>query len=30
MTDQKAVRWEKDADGIAIVTLDDPARAPTP
>ncbi|GAA4694629.1 3-hydroxyacyl-CoA dehydrogenase NAD-binding domain-containing protein [Pseudonocardia yuanmonensis] len=24
MTDQKAVRWEKDADGVAIVTLDDP------
>ncbi|MGI5127193.1 3-hydroxyacyl-CoA dehydrogenase NAD-binding domain-containing protein [Pseudonocardia sp. CA-107938] len=24
MTEQKAVRWEKGADGIAIVTLDDP------
>ncbi|WP_433505710.1 3-hydroxyacyl-CoA dehydrogenase NAD-binding domain-containing protein [Pseudonocardia halophobica] len=24
MTDQKAVRWEKDSDGVAIVTLDDP------
>ena len=22
-----AVRWEKDADGIAIVTLDDPGRS---
>jgi Enoyl-CoA hydratase/carnithine racemase len=28
MTDQqKAVRWEKGADGIAIVTLDDPGRS---
>ncbi|SHL18042.1 short chain enoyl-CoA hydratase /3-hydroxyacyl-CoA dehydrogenase [Pseudonocardia thermophila] len=27
MSDQKAVRWEKDADGIAIVTLDDPGRS---
>lgn len=25
MSEQKAVRWEKDADGIAVVTLDDPA-----
>ncbi|SFO01519.1 3-hydroxyacyl-CoA dehydrogenase / enoyl-CoA hydratase / 3-hydroxybutyryl-CoA epimerase [Pseudonocardia ammonioxydans] len=27
MSEQKAVRWEKDADGIAIVTLDDPGRS---
>ena len=26
MTEQKAVRWEKGADGIVIVTLDDPGR----
>ncbi|ALE80236.1 3-hydroxyacyl-CoA dehydrogenase NAD-binding domain-containing protein [Pseudonocardia alni] len=25
MTEQKAVRWESDADGVAVVTLDDPA-----
>ncbi|MEJ3659322.1 3-hydroxyacyl-CoA dehydrogenase NAD-binding domain-containing protein [Actinomycetes bacterium KLBMP 9759] len=24
---EKAVRWEKDADGIAVVTLDDPGRS---
>ncbi|MDQ4116138.1 MAG: 3-hydroxyacyl-CoA dehydrogenase NAD-binding domain-containing protein, partial [Actinomycetota bacterium] len=27
MSEQKAVRWEKDADGVAIVTLDDPGRS---
>ena len=27
MSEQKAVRWEKGADGIAIVTLDDPGRS---
>jgi len=27
MTEDKAVRWEKGADGIAIVTLDDPGRS---
>ncbi|MCX6466791.1 MAG: 3-hydroxyacyl-CoA dehydrogenase NAD-binding domain-containing protein [Pseudonocardiales bacterium] len=27
MTDQKAVRWEKGADGIVVVTLDDPGRS---
>ncbi|MEQ3554526.1 3-hydroxyacyl-CoA dehydrogenase NAD-binding domain-containing protein [Pseudonocardia nematodicida] len=27
MSEQKAVRWETDADGIAIVTLDDPGRS---
>jgi 3-hydroxyacyl-CoA dehydrogenase/enoyl-CoA hydratase/3-hydroxybutyryl-CoA epimerase len=27
VSDQKAVRWEKGADGIAIVTLDDPGRS---
>ncbi|MFC4950417.1 3-hydroxyacyl-CoA dehydrogenase NAD-binding domain-containing protein [Pseudonocardia sp. GCM10023141] len=27
MTEQKAVRWESGADGIAIVTLDDPGRS---
>ena len=27
MSEQKAVRWEKDPDGIAIVTLDDPGRS---
>ncbi len=26
-TGRTAVRWEKDADGIAVVTLDDPARS---
>ncbi|MDF3050617.1 MAG: 3-hydroxyacyl-CoA dehydrogenase [Pseudonocardia sp.] len=26
-TGRAAVRWEKDADGIAVVTLDDPARS---
>ena len=25
MSEQKAVRWETDGDGIAVVTLDDPA-----
>jgi len=27
MTEQKAVRWEKDVDGIVVVTLDDPGRS---
>ncbi|MBW0115494.1 3-hydroxyacyl-CoA dehydrogenase NAD-binding domain-containing protein [Pseudonocardia abyssalis] len=27
MSDQKAVRWEKGADGIVVVTLDDPGRS---
>jgi 3-hydroxyacyl-CoA dehydrogenase/enoyl-CoA hydratase/3-hydroxybutyryl-CoA epimerase len=27
MTEQKSVRWEKDADGIVVVTLDDPGRS---
>jgi 3-hydroxyacyl-CoA dehydrogenase / enoyl-CoA hydratase / 3-hydroxybutyryl-CoA epimerase len=27
VSEQKAVRWEKGADGIAIVTLDDPGRS---
>jgi 3-hydroxyacyl-CoA dehydrogenase/enoyl-CoA hydratase/3-hydroxybutyryl-CoA epimerase len=27
VTEQKAVRWEKGADGIAVVTLDDPGRS---
>ncbi|TCK26900.1 3-hydroxyacyl-CoA dehydrogenase NAD-binding domain-containing protein [Pseudonocardia endophytica] len=27
MSEQKAVRWELDADGVAIVTLDDPGRS---
>ena len=29
MTDS-AVKYEKDADGIVVLTLDDPTRAPTP
>jgi 3-hydroxyacyl-CoA dehydrogenase / enoyl-CoA hydratase / 3-hydroxybutyryl-CoA epimerase len=27
VTEQKAVRWERGADGIAVVTLDDPVRS---
>ena len=27
MSEQKAVRWEKDGDGIVVVTLDDPGRS---
>ena len=27
MSNEQAVRWETDADGIAVVTLDDPGRS---